>query len=137
MNFTRFWVRPAGLMGSALLAALLAAGCSNIKDETSGWSSDKLYAEAKSEAESGGYDRAAKLYERLEGRATGTLLSQQAQLERAYVLYRSGEKAQALQVLERFIKLHPTSPAIDYALYLQGIVNFNDNLGILGNLSRQ
>jgi len=137
MNFMRFWVRPAGLVSSALLAAMLAAGCSNIKDETSAWSSDKLYAEAKTEAESGGYDRAAKLYERLEGRATGTLLSQQAQLERAHVLYRSGEKAQALQVLERFIKLHPTSPAIDYALYLQGVINFNDNLGMLGNLARQ
>ena len=35
------------------------------------------------------------------------------------------------------MKLHPTSPALDYALYLQGLVNFNDNLGILGNLSRQ
>ena len=137
MKFTRFGVRPAGLVCSALLAAWMAAGCSNIKDETSAWSSDKLYAEAKTEAESGGYDRAAKLYERLEGRANGTLLSQQAQLERAHVLYRSGEKAQALQVLERFIKLHPTSPAIDYALYLQGVINFNDNLGILGSLARQ
>jgi outer membrane protein assembly factor BamD len=137
MNFTRWWVRPLGLVSSAVLAAGLVAGCSNVKDETSAWSSDKLYSEAKQEADNGGWDRAAKLYERLEGRASGTLLSQQAQLDRAYVLYRSGEKAQSLQVLERFIKLHPTSPAIDYALYLQGIVNFNDNLGILGNLSRQ
>ena len=138
MNFTRWWVRPLGLVSSALLGSWLVAGCAgSIKDETSAWSSDKLYAEAKAEAESGGYDRAAKLYERLEGRATGTLLSQQAQLERAHVLYRANEKAQALQVLERFIKLHPTSPAIDYALYLQGVINFNDNLGILGNLARQ
>jgi outer membrane protein assembly factor BamD len=53
------------------------------------------------------------------------------------VLYRQNEKAQALSTLERFIKLHPTSPAVDYALYLQGLVNFNDNKGILGNLSRQ
>ncbi len=138
MNFTRAWVRPLGLVSSALLATWLVAGCgSTAKDETSTWSSDKLYAEAKQEADNGSYDRAAKLYERLEGRAIGTLLSQQAQLERAYVLYRSGEKAQSLQVLERFIKLHPTSPAIDYALYLQGVVNFNDNLGILGSLARQ
>ncbi|HJW10692.1 MAG TPA: outer membrane protein assembly factor BamD, partial [Albitalea sp.] len=63
--------------------------------------------------------------------------AQQAQVERAYLLYKTGEKATALSVLERFIKLHPTSPAADYALYLQGLVNFNDNLGILGNISRQ
>jgi len=35
------------------------------------------------------------------------------------------------------MKLHPASPAIDYALYLKGIVNFNDNLGIFASLSRQ
>ena len=77
------------------------------------------------------------MFERLEGRAAGTILAQQAQLERAYVLHKSGEKAQSLAILERFVKLHPTSPALDYAYYLQGIVNFNDNLGIFGNLSQQ
>ena len=35
------------------------------------------------------------------------------------------------------MKLHPASPALDYALYLRGIVNFNDNLGIFGSLTRQ
>lgn len=96
-----------------------------------------MYAEAKEEASLGNYDRAGKLYERLEGRASGTALAQQAQIERAYMLYKSSDKTQALSVLERFIKLHPTSAALDYALYLQGLVNFNDNLGLLGNLSRQ
>jgi outer membrane protein assembly factor BamD len=120
------------------LSALLLAGCANTpKDETAAWNADKLYAEAKDELNSGAYDKAAKLFERLEGRAAGTLLGQQAQIDRAYTMYRSGDKAQALSILERFMKLHPTSPAMDYALYLQGLVNFNDNLGILGNLSRQ
>ena len=96
-----------------------------------------MYAEAKEEASTGNFDRAGKLYERLEGRASGTALAQQAQIERAYMLYKSGDKAQSLSVLERFIKLHPTSPALDYALYLQGLVNFNDNLGLLGSLARQ
>jgi outer membrane protein assembly factor BamD len=138
MNRKHSVVRALALWCSAWVAAWLVAGCGSTgKDETSGWSNDKLYAEAKQEADSGSWERAAKLYERLEGRAAGTILAQQAQLERAYVLYRQGEKAQALSTLERFIKLHPTSPAVDYALYLQGLVNFNDNLGILGNLSRQ
>jgi len=138
MNFKHSVVRGAGLMSTVVLAAWLASGCGSAgKDETSGWSTDKLYAEAKEEAGNGGYEKAAKLYERLEGRAAGTILAQQAQLERAYALYKTGEKAQALSTLERFIKLHPTSPAVDYALYLQGVVNFNDNLGIFGSISRQ
>lgn len=127
-----------GLIAVAVLLMFVGlAGCSTPKDETASWNLEKLYSEAKQEAENGAYEKAAKLFERLEGRAAGTILAQQAQLERAFVLYKSGEKAQALAALERFIKLHPTSPAIDYALYLQGLVNFNDTLGIFGNLSRQ
>jgi outer membrane protein assembly factor BamD len=124
-------------LGLAALMALLAACGSTPKDPESQWSADRLYAEAKEEASLGNYDRASKLYERLEGRASGTALAQQAQIERAYMLYKSADKAQALSVLERFIKLHPTSAALDYALYLQGLVNFNDNLGVLGSLARQ
>jgi outer membrane protein assembly factor BamD len=125
-------------VSAMLVAAALAVGCgSTPKDETAAWTPEKLYSEAKQEAAAGNYEKAGKLYERLEGRAAGTILAQQAQIERAYVMYRTGEKAQALSILERFVKLHPTSPALDYALYLQGLVNFNDNLGILGNLSRQ
>lgn len=129
--------RAWSITSLAVLSLLLAACNTTPKDETAGMSVDKLYAEAKEEAGAGNYERASKLYERLEGRAAGTLLSQQAQLERAYINFRTGEKAQALAIVERFIKLHPTSPAFDYALYLQGVINFNDNLGIFGNLANQ
>lgn len=127
------------VVGAACVAGvmLLAACGSTPKDETAGMSVDKLYSEARDEASSGNYERAIKLYERLEGRASGTLLAQQAQIERAHILYQTGEKAQALSVIERFIKLHPTSPGMDYALYLQGLINFNDNLGIFGSLASQ
>lgn len=120
-------------------AAVLLAACSSTKevDKTTTWSPNKLYAEAKDEANSGAYDKAIPLFEKLEGRAAGTPLAQQAQLERAYAQYKAGEQASALATLDRFIKLHPASPAIDYALYLKGIVNFNDNLGLFGSLTRQ
>jgi len=119
-------------------AAVVLAGCgSTPKEPESKWSAERLYAEAKEEASQGNYERAGKLYERLEGRASGTALAQQAQIERAYMLYKSADKAQALSTLERFIKLHPTSAAIDYALYLQGLINFNDNLGLLGAIAQQ
>jgi outer membrane protein assembly factor BamD len=120
------------------LATAFVSGCDTTgKDETARWSPERLYAEAKQEASAGNYDKAVKLLERLEGRAAGSMLAQQAQIERAYYLWKSGEKAQALSTLERFIKLHPTSAALDYVLYLQGLVNFNDNLGLLGNLAGQ
>ena len=77
------------------------------------------------------------MLEKLEGRAAGTPLAQQAQLDKAYTHYKASEPAQALAAIDRFQKLHPASPAMDYALYLKGLVNFNDNLGLFGALARQ
>jgi outer membrane protein assembly factor BamD len=134
MASVKLSVVPSLLLG----AAALLAGCSTTADDkTTNWSPNKLYAEAKDELNSGAYDKAIPLFEKLEGRAAGTPLAQQAQLEKAYAHYKAGEQAQAEATLERFIKLHPASPAMDYALYLKGIVNFNDNLGAFAFLSRQ
>ncbi len=121
-----------------LLVAVLIGGCSSAPiDKTSSWSPNRIYAEAKDELNSGAYDKAVPLYEKLEGRAAGTPLAQQAQLDKAYAQYRAQDQAQALATLDRFMKLHPASPAIDYALYLKGIINFNDDLGWFSFITRQ
>ena len=127
------------LVAAVCALSFVAAGCSSTPapDKTASWSPNKIYAEAKDEASSGAYDKAIPLYEKLEGRAAGTPLAQQAQLDKAYAQYKGGEQAQAIATLNRFVKLHPASPAMDYALYLKGLVNFNDNLGIFGSISRQ
>src|SRR4051794_19195581 len=116
----------------ALCAAVwLVTGCSSTKeDRTATWSPNKIYSEAKDEADSGAYDKAVPLYEKLEGRAAGTPLAQQAQVDKAYAQYKAGDKVQAVATLDRFMKLHPASPAFDYALYLKGVINFNDDLGL-------
>lgn len=122
----------------ALGLALGLAGCSTTPtDETQGWSPNKIYSEAADERNAGNYDKAISYYEKLEGRAAGTPLAQQAQLDKAYTHYKAGESAQALAAVERFIRLHPASPALDYALYLKGLATFNDNLGLFGSISRQ
>ncbi len=132
MASVKLSVVPSLLLG----AAALLAGCSSTPDDkTTTWSPNQLYAEAKDELNSGAYD--IPLFEKLEGRAAGTPRAQQAQLEKAYAHYKANEQAQAESTLDRFIKLHPASPAMDYALYLKGIVNFNDNLGVFAFLSRQ
>ena len=132
-------VTGAPRLAAGLLAVLLSlAGCSTKPiDRTSTWSPNKIYAEAKDELSSGAYDKSIPLFEKLEGRAAGTPLPEQAQLEKAYAQYKSNEQVQAVATLDRFIKLNPASPALDYALYLKGLVNFNDNLGIFGSISRQ
>lgn len=122
-----------------LVAGLsLLAGCATEKkDPTAGWSPNRIYSEAKDELSANNFEKAVSLYEKLEGRAAGTPLAQQAQLEKAYTHYKAAEQAQAIATLDRFMKLHPASPAYDYALYLKGLVTFNDNLGIFSFLTRQ
>jgi outer membrane protein assembly factor BamD len=123
----------------ALLAVTLQlAGCESApKDEPTTTTAERLYKDARDDMESGSYERAIKTLTRVEGLAAGSLLAQQALLEIAYLNWRMGERAQALTAIERFIKLNPSSPALDYALYLRGIINFNDSLGLMGSIAGQ
>ena len=126
---------PAGWAALVLLAALAGCGSNPVDDDRN--SPEKLYASAKEDLNSGSYDLAIKQLERVEGRASGTLLAQQAMLDLAYAKWRINERVEAIATLDRFIRLHPSSPAMDYALYLKGIVNFNDTMGFLSGISRQ
>ncbi|HML81871.1 MAG TPA: outer membrane protein assembly factor BamD [Thiomonas arsenitoxydans] len=128
------------LLGAAAAVVLLGlAGCASTpsKDETLGWSSAKLYAEAKDEMNSGNTDKGVKLYEKLESRYPYGLLAQQALIEIAYGNYKQGERAQALAAADRFLKLYPNNPYTDYVLYLKGLINFNTDQGWFSFLSDQ
>ena len=122
----------------ALILALCLAGCGLLPaqndDETKGWSANKLYSEAKTHLNEGSYEKAIKLYEKLEARYPYGRFAQQAQLEIAYAYYRDKDVTSAIAAADRFIKLHPNHPSVDYAYYLKGLANFNDDLGILGNI---
>ncbi|MGL4409452.1 outer membrane protein assembly factor BamD [Zoogloea sp.] len=128
------------LRSLALIGVLLLTGCSSLSeqtDETLGWNAQKLYSEAKESMSDGAWDRAIKMFEKLEARYPYGRYAQQSQLEVAYAYYKSGEQASAVAACERFIKLHPTHPNVDYAYYLKGLAYFNEDLGIMGNLASQ
>lgn len=123
---------------SLVATSILLVGCNTTPvDKTANMSPNALYADAKDEMSSGQWEKAVPLLEKLEAKAAGTPLAQQAQLDKAYAHYKSSEPALALATLDRFMKLHPASPAMDYALYLKGITTFNDNLGFLSSFTRQ
>ena len=123
-----------------LLIAALVGACGLLPgevDETRGWSAGRLYSEAKSALEVRDYEKAVKLYEKLEARYPYGRYAQQAQIEIAYAYYKDGEIESAVAAADRFIKLHPNHPSVDYVYYLKGLANFNDDLGILGFISGQ
>ena len=124
----------------ALFLALCVAACGLLPeqiDETRNWSAGRLYSEAKTELSDGNYEKAIKLYEKLEARFPYGRYAQQAQLEIAYAYYKDKDAASAVAAAERFIKLHPNHPGVDYAYYLKGLANFNDDLGLFGSYSGQ
>ena len=124
----------------AVILALLLCSCSllpEVKDETAGWSAEKLYAEAKEEIAKTGYANAIKYLEKLEARFPYGRYAQQAQLELAYVYFKDGDHASAIAACDRFVKLHPNHPNVDYIYYLKGLISFNEDLGLLGKLSKQ
>ena len=103
-------------------------------DETAGWSAQKLYGEAKDAMNARSWDKAIKYLEKLEARYPYGRFAQQAQLDAAYVYWKNGERASAIAAADRFIKLYPNHPNVDYAYYLKGLVNFNENSGLLSIL---
>jgi outer membrane protein assembly factor BamD len=126
-----------GALAMTLALGLSGCGSAPKEDPNSQAALDKLYADAKDDLSSGSYDRAIKSLEKIEGRAAGTTMGQQATLDLAWAYYRTAERAQAISTLDRFIKLNPSSPAMDYALYMKGVVNFNEDLGLFGRLANQ
>lgn len=119
------------------MSGLTACATTETYDETRGWSVEKLYAEAHDEMDSGNYNRAVKLYETLEARYPYGRYAQQAQMDMAYSQYKDSEPELAIAACDRFIKLHPTHPNLDYIFYLKGLVYFNDDSGLLGKWAGQ
>ena len=126
--------------GAVLALVMMVSACGLLPekiDETQNWSAAKLYAEARDELNSGNYDSSIKYFEKLESRYPFGTYAKQAQMEIAYAYYRQSDQPQALAACERFIKLHPNDPNVDYMYYLRGLVNFNDKLGLFDFVSRQ
>lgn len=138
MTFSQRWRLAPVAVSTAVMMATLLAGCgSSPKDERADVAAEKLYADAKDNMEAGSYEPAIKALARVEGLAAGTVLAQQSQIDLAYLYWKTGERAQALTTIERFIRLNPSSPALDYAMYLRGLINFNEDMGLFGRIARQ
>lgn len=131
--------RSVAALAAVLLAAMLA-GCGlfgSKLDEQKNWSAEQFYNAAKEQLDQKNWEQAAKLYEQLESKYPYGRFAQQGQLEIAYAYYKQGEQAQAIAAAEKFVKLHPNHPHVDYALYVKGLANFREDLGLFGRLVKQ
>lgn len=140
MHSTKRAAKTTSVWAALASAAVLAAGCHGLPqktDETTGWTSDKLYSEAQDSLNNRDWAKCAKYFDMLQGRDPFGRFAQQAQLNVAYCNWKDDEIDNADQAIDRFIRLHPDHPDIAYAYYLKGMIHFNDDLGLLGRYSGQ
>ncbi|MCK5829301.1 MAG: outer membrane protein assembly factor BamD [Methylococcales bacterium] len=126
------------LIISCLVTAL--QGCESLggpKDPSStdkeyaGWDAEKFHIKAKESMEASNYQKAIELYETLESRYPFGEYAAQAQLDIAYAYYKNDDPDASIAAANRFIKVNPTNPSVDYAYYLKGLVNFNRSIGFI------
>lgn len=122
------------------ITAMIVSGCSLFSDkleEAASWSNEKLYGQAQEALSERDWGLCTKYFNLLEGRAALDRYTQQAQLNAAYCNWKDNQNEAALQLINRFVQQYPAHPKLDYVFYLKGLIYFNDNLGVLGKLSRQ
>ena len=82
------------------------------------------------------YDKAIEYFQKLEARYPHGIYATQSQLEVAYAYFKKQEPVLCLSAIDRFIKLHPNHPNLDYAYYLKGLATFNER-GIIEKYTKQ
>lgn len=98
---------------------------------------ERLFADAKNALAAGDYESAIQTLESLEARFPFGVYAQQAQLEIAYAYYKFDEPESAVAAADRFIKLYPRHPKVDYAYYLKGVIKFDQGKGAFDFLDSQ
>ncbi len=114
-----------------LLGMALASCASNDEQQTEIQNITEAYEKAQESIARNNYRRGIQIFEAIQARYPFSDLSRQIQLELMYAYYKSGQKEQAIEAAETFMRENPIHPRVDYALYIQGLCNFEDDPGIL------
>ncbi len=116
-----------------LIAILgLTAACSSNKEVIDeNLSEAELYQQAQADLDNSSYTSAVNKLKALESRYPFGRYADQAQLELIYANYKNSEPEAAKSAAERFIRLHPQHPNVDYAYYLKGLTSFDQDRGLL------
>lgn len=134
---SRFFVKFHGarLLAIVLLGLVLAtSGCRKDRDFTGEMSASELYAAAKKSLDQKSWDQAIRIYKTLQTRYPFGRYTEQSMLDLSYAYFKAHETQNALSNLNRFIRTYPTHANVDYAFYLKGLVNYEENLGFLERL---
>lgn len=123
------------ILVSLLLTACWPFGGNKHADNERNTTEQTLYRSAQSSLRGANYDDAIKKLQKLEARFPFGRYAEQAQLELIYANYMAFKMDAATSAADRFIRLHPQHPNVDYAYYMKGLTAFNENRGLLDRFS--
>ena len=116
-----------------MAAALSACGKDDVIDDQG---PEAFYEQGYNAMQNNNYPIATQAFLFLEARYPFSPLARQAQLDLIYVYYRSQQPEAAIDAAEEFERENPTHPRVDYAIYMKGLVLFDESPGILERLFR-
>ncbi len=128
-----------------LLAALTLGGCSwmpffgdddkegDEQSETAGFTEKDFYDAIQRNLRSRSWETAIENLQALEAQFPFGNYAEQAQLELIYAYYRSADYEAAIAAADRFIRLHPRHPNVDYAYYMKGLASLSQSRGFFAN----
>jgi len=115
-----------------LLASVLVACSSNDElPDLADRGERQMYEEAQRYLGNRNFDLAVRSLQLLESRYPFGKYAEQAQLELIYAHYGAYEREAAVEAADRFIRLHPQHPNVDYAYYMKGLAAYTSNQDIL------
>lgn len=90
---------------------------------------DEIYMTGVKNVEKKNYTVAVEDFEALESRYPFGEYADKAQLGAIYANYLNEEMTIALPAVERFLRMYPRHPNVDYAYYMKGLIHFSEALG--------
>lgn len=118
-----------------LSISLIACSEDGVKEDLyADWSALDFYEEATASLKAGEFEAAIKNLENLEARFPFSPYSRQAQLDVAYAYYKFEEPESAIAAADRFIRINPRDPNVDYAWYLKGLADYNRGKGLMDSI---
>lgn len=108
---------------------LTACGGNEVKPQAN-QNEKELYLTAQRYLKEESYGYAVTYLQELETRYPFGPYAEQAQLELIYAHFMNYDQHKAVAVADRFIRLHPDSPKVDYAYYMKGLSNYTEGEGL-------
>ncbi|AZS52007.1 outer membrane protein assembly factor BamD [Entomomonas moraniae] len=110
---------------------ILISACSNSTKVDENLSEVELYQQAQKDLNGKNYSAAIAKLKALDSRYPFGRYTEQAQLELIYAYYKISDTEAVRDTANRFIRLNPDQPNVDYAYYMRGLAAFDQDQSFL------